>query len=937
MKKPNRVVFAIFFLAMSIFVLSGSLVKAEDNHNLDWITANLKFTDRGSLDKLPTLDYWGVPCTNIGSYDYMYYGYDKPTKMTQKDDQGTCAKVTEYGKLLDSNHGLMLNGTNVAIGFFDNKASRVRDFIEPIPGSNDILTFNGSTRGLFIYPDLLSNMKPVGQTKNIIFSELKYYQLTKPMYAAENQIKYDDGSPFVDYPVWLSLDFNESGNSLSLSNNHFPILVDLRAKAAFQYGKRLNSYDSSLPYIHTSIAPDANHSFVTEWKSGFSNNIYDLSNCKNNTGKIRDCPGRDITTELRQHISGYEYTYQADFVRNNQLDLYVKTNDGKKLYSVTLADAEASSYQYLALGDSFASGEGARNYKSNTDTKDNYCHVSKVSYPYLIKNDLSLSQAESVTCSGAVMRDVTYSNQSIYNSSLSQSKNKGDDSFNNAIYNNFLTGYRTQLNFVDKYQPDVVTLSIGGNDIGFGDIIKSCVAPGGCYESDSSKRELLSRVMGQFDKLVDTYKSITKTSPHTKLYIVGYPSIVDPSEDADCALNVRLSKSDRQLAQKIVDDIDAMIERASKRAGAGYIDVKDALVGHRLCEIDSWNVAVNGVTAGDDKWGMLGNESYHPNQLGHILLASVIERQTEKFTNTINNPDDSIDNILLSSSLVSSGYDDFLKDRTISEQSEQIAPYAVAPGQNLDSVVQTNKYFNYPGANYSLEIHSTPTIIGSATATDMNKLTVEAKIPEDIELGYHTLHLKGLDMAGAKIDIYQPIVVYKTLDDFDGDGIENSQDQCNFILPAGIDSDKDGIDDGCDGFIDKPPIVSNPTIPTTVSVPPILTPENSDTTKQPLKTITTTGAIQQTANSYFLQNTDTTVGNTTHNTPSIEDRTKSKISDSTYNKTPPRVLGDSTSRLTKTDNSIPITSGNILFAFMFSVVVGFVGVGFYLWRKKLKN
>lgn len=931
------VVFVIF-LAISIFILSGSLVKAKDNNNLDWMTASLKFTDRGSVDKLPTLDYWGVSCTNIGDYDFMYYGSDKPTKMTQKASQGSCAKVTEYGKLFSgSGDQLMLNNTDVAIGFFDNKASRTRDFIEPIPGSHDILTFNGSTTGLFIYPDLLSNMIPVYQTKNIVFSELKYYQLIKPMYATENQIKYDDGSSFVDFPARLSLDFNESGSSLSFSTSRFPVLVDIRTKTVFQYGKRLNLYDSSLPYIHTSVAPDTNHSFVTEWSSGFSNNIYDLSNCKNSSGKVRNCPGRDITTELRQHIPGYEYTYQADFVRNNQLDLYVKTTDSKKLYSITLADAEASSYQYLALGDSFASGEGARDYKTNTDIKDNRCHISKVSYPYLIKNNLSLPQTESVACSGAVIRDVITTDLDEYNKDRGpQAKNKTEPLYNTEINNNFLPGYRAQLNFIDKYQPDIVTLSIGGNDIGFGDIIKSCVAPGSCYESDSSKRELLDRVMGQFDNLVDTYKSITKTSPHTKLYVVGYPSIVDPSDDADCALNVRLSKTDRQLAQKIVDDLDAMIERASKRAGVGYIDVKDALVGHRLCETDSWNVAVNGLTVGDDKWGILGNESYHPNQLGHILLAGEIERQTNKFANTIASPDNSIDNILPSSSLVSSGYDEFLKDRTISEQSEQIAPYAVTPGQNLDSVVQTNKYFNYPGANYSLEIHSNPTITGSAVATDMDKLTVEAKIPEDIELGYHTLHLKGLDMAGTKIDIYQPVVVYKSLDDFDGDGIENNQDQCNFISPTNIDSDKDGIDDGCDSFIDKPPAVSNPTIPTTISVPPTLTPENFDTTKQPPKTKTNSNTIQQSINNLSLQNTNT-ISNNNHSRPDIRSVIKPKISNRTHNKIPTSVLGDSVTSPAKTHKNTPITSRNILPIFITVVIIGFIGTGFYIWRRRFKN
>lgn len=51
------------------------------------------------------------------------------------------------------------------------------------------------------------------------------------------------------------------------------------------------------------------------------------------------------------------------------------------------------------------------------------------------------------------------------------------------------------------------------------------------------------------------------------------------------------------------------------------------------------------------------------------------------------------------------------------------------------------------------------------------------------------------------------ITIVANEQDYDGDGILNANDTCQYIAPLSVDVDKDGIDDGCDPEIGEPPVV----------------------------------------------------------------------------------------------------------------------------------
>src|SRR6185437_10597645 len=74
------------------------------------------------------------------------------------------------------------------------------------------------------------------------------------------------------------------------------------------------------------------------------------------------------------------------------------------------------------------------------------------------------------------------------------------------------------------------------------------------------------------------------------------------------------------------------LAQAAAKADVAYVDISQALAGHRLCEAPSYDIAINGLTAGTDGGPLglkvFGKESYHPNALGQGLIEQAILKQT---------------------------------------------------------------------------------------------------------------------------------------------------------------------------------------------------------------------------------------------------------------------------------------------------------------------
>ena len=75
---------------------------------------------------------------------------------------------------------------------------------------------------------------------------------------------------------------------------------------------------------------------------------------------------------------------------------------------------------------------------------------------------------------------------------------------------------------------DMVTLTIGGNDVGFAEILRSCYV-GGCADDLAPAR--VSAVLGEFgDTLAEVFEEVKSAAPDAAIFVLGYPYLTDFDE-----------------------------------------------------------------------------------------------------------------------------------------------------------------------------------------------------------------------------------------------------------------------------------------------------------------------------------------------------------------------------------------------------------------------
>jgi lysophospholipase L1-like esterase len=721
-----------------------------------------------------------------------------------EQSHSSCVVDTGYGAYSESGY-LQRPGTSVA-GQLGSVGGNMYSII-PVPRSDTnirLSTPSVSGVNIFFTQDYSSKIS----STSLVDGHVSH--TAPPDYTAALADKA--GNRFFAQPD--SMSFSSNGQWMIVDVPFIGMVrVDLTNFSVLPFGDIYNYNIGIAPSVQSAISPDGR--YVVEASKSFGTfKLYDLSTCAAVPNTIThgvSCQSRNLYGFMQSKVNNFSGVSSLRFINDDILSLYAGSQAGNSInvgqYTLGLPGAAAPSFDYLALGDSFASGEGAYQYKAITDTDNNKCHLSLRSYPYLIGRGLSLGKYESIACSGATILDIRGSDN--YNEEHSQAKGKIDSSFDHEIFDSFDPGYRSQVEFIKKQLPNIITVSAVGNDIGFSDKLKRCLEPDTCYGTYEDRLEIVREINYKFDDIVNMYRDLKASGlPQAKIYAIGYPQIV--ATGGNCALNVHLNEQELGFSNDLITYLNSIIKAAAAHAGVAYVDAEHALDGHRLCETASPNVAVNGLTAGNDIFeltgGPIGNESYHPNHLGQMLLAARIQAQTNNFTKAMPLPDtaavppaenDSLPILQAPHSgrtLSRENYDENLANNVVYRS--QLAQIAVTAGNVILKAVSP----------FSAWLNSNPVQLGTYTSDAQGNLSFQATIPADIPMGFHMLHVAGVNVIGEPVDFYKTIYVAATKDDLDGDGILNPADPCTIIEPSLTDSDKDGVDDTCDGFIDMPPL-----------------------------------------------------------------------------------------------------------------------------------
>lgn len=380
------------------------------------------------------------------------------------------------------------------------------------------------------------------------------------------------------------------------------------------------------------------------------------------------CPKRSFSDVLTT-VTGVDHSNPYSGIDNeyimfneggDALALLEKHNNGSRQWIRVKSSGYVNPVrlEYLAMGDSYSSGEGdvgkkadgSSYYLPGTEARDQ-CHISSRSYPFLLRDhyDVSINKMKSVACSGArVLFDyiLPVDNYLGQRRQLANNSEAERGIIQQDAIADFTPGLTPQLEFVKKYKPEVITLTGGGNDIGFADIITYCALPyvqdiipfvSDCeYAKGGSELQkmLFDAINTQYLYNKILVEKIKKASPDSRIIIVGYPSFISNSQHCSLTLNSgSLSQLERMTINLAVTQMNAVLQKVAYDTSVSYADIEGALNGGRMCEGSEY---ITGVTAvGYKEVIFKGNvqELFHPNAAGHVKIKDAIVESRAFTTN----------------------------------------------------------------------------------------------------------------------------------------------------------------------------------------------------------------------------------------------------------------------------------------------------------------
>lgn len=257
--------------------------------------------------------------------------------------------------------------------------------------------------------------------------------------------------------------------------------------------------------------------------------------------------------------------------------------------------ADASAGRYVALGDSYVSGPLIPNQSGGL------CLRSDRNYASLTAASTGASLTDA-SCSGATTVEMTQPQTDLG-----------------------ITINQPQLDSVTS-GTGMVTLGIGGNDIGFVNIIETCAeeslgnpfgSPCTAHYTSGGTDQLAALIDATGPKVAAVLAQIRQRAPHAAVYVVGYPDIL-PEYNNGCWPLVPLAYGDVAYLRQTEKELNGMLAAEASAHGAAYVDTYTPTIGHDVCQ------------APGTKWieGLVPTSPaapFHPNALGEAAMARALE------------------------------------------------------------------------------------------------------------------------------------------------------------------------------------------------------------------------------------------------------------------------------------------------------------------------
>ncbi|WP_246062063.1 SGNH/GDSL hydrolase family protein [Haloactinospora alba] len=279
--------------------------------------------------------------------------------------------------------------------------------------------------------------------------------------------------------------------------------------------------------------------------------------------------------------------------------------DGQRL---RLSPVEAATWgNYVALGDSYSSGHGAGDYESGTG-EPGRCWRSGNAYPHHVVGSYDFAGSLGFHACSA---------------------QRGAEMLDNA------DSPDSQLNRIGEHT-SLVTLGIGGNDLGFTPVLETCM-----LRMPLTETEACTDQQDEIDDRMETFRStleelvaeVRDRAPNARLLVVGYPRMFPEQpenryytltvEDQEW-LNRSVERFNRQT-REIVREADERIADRDQVGSVEFVGQYATFDGHEVDSDDAW---LNGVMLRDLTNGVdINRSTFHPNAAGQEAFGERVNEQ----------------------------------------------------------------------------------------------------------------------------------------------------------------------------------------------------------------------------------------------------------------------------------------------------------------------
>lgn len=271
-------------------------------------------------------------------------------------------------------------------------------------------------------------------------------------------------------------------------------------------------------------------------------------------------------------------------------------------------------YKYVALGDSYSSGEGVSPYFG-----DSPCHRSSRAYATRVQPrvyDKPLYEIASGDGDPGRFRGLNK-----YGSDENVRTAGGVTWALLACSGAVADGVRGQMrrSLIDK-DVDLVTLTAGGNDTGFAEALEYCFFQD-CTVSwfESNYQSIIRGTVKR--KLIETYRAVGAAMPNARVLVLGYPQIFPRRSREQNCWGLRQFRGEQDMLRRLGVVLNATIESAVREVRPDaprieFVPVVGRFEGHEVCgEEGGWILG-------------LAKGAFHPNELGQRLgyAAAINER-----------------------------------------------------------------------------------------------------------------------------------------------------------------------------------------------------------------------------------------------------------------------------------------------------------------------